>query len=131
MEQQKLAQKVQQRLTLEQTQENPSLPERIADGVSTFGGSWKFITLFITFIALWIALNLVPHPADQYPFILLNLVISILSVLQAPFILMSQNRMADIDRKRAEIDHATNLKAELQIQELHKRIDTIRDDIVP
>lgn len=104
----------------------PTVKDRAADVVASWGGSWSFIAWFSVFVAFWIVLNtLLSSPIDGYPFILLNLILSCLSVFQAPFILMSQNRMSDIDRKRAEEDYKINLKAELEIKDLHRKLDEL------
>jgi uncharacterized membrane protein len=103
-----------------------TLGERIADRVAVFGGSWKFIIIFLAIIAVWMAVNallLVRRPFDPYPFILLNLVLSCLAALQAPVIMMSQNRQETKDRLRSEHDYAVNLKAELEIRSLHEKLD--------
>ncbi len=100
--------------------------QRLADGIATFGGSWSFILGFLVVLALWVAVNasqLLRHPFDPYPFILLNLVLSCLAAIQAPVILMSQNRQEAKDRMRAEYDFRTNLKAELEVRLLHEKLD--------
>jgi len=100
--------------------------QRIADKVASFGGSWTFIISFGVFIALWISLNvfwLVNKGFDPYPFILLNLILSCLAALQAPVIMMSQNRQEEKDRERAKKDYMINLKSELEIRTLHEKID--------
>ncbi len=100
--------------------------ERVADRVAAFGGSWRFIFVFAAALAAWILLNvivLVRHPPDPYPFILLNLVLSCLAAVQAPVIMMSQNRQESKDRARSEHDYKVNLKAELEIRSLHEKMD--------
>lgn len=100
--------------------------QRVADAMATFGGSWGFILGFLAVLAAWIAVNvtsLLARPFDPYPFILLNLVLSCLAAIQAPVILMSQNRQEAKDRMRAEDDFRTNLKAELEIRLLHEKLD--------
>ncbi|MEJ2288214.1 MAG: DUF1003 domain-containing protein [Deinococcales bacterium] len=100
--------------------------QRIADAIADFGGSWTFIVGFLAVLALWIGVNasqLLRHPFDPYPFILLNLVLSCLAAIQAPVILMSQNRQEAKDRMRAEYDFRTNLKAELEVRLLHEKLD--------
>lgn len=100
--------------------------ELLADRLATFGGSWRFIVLFGLVLLAWIAVNtlaLLNRPFDPYPFILLNLVLSCLAALQAPIIIMSQNRMEARDRLRAEHDYKVNLKAELEIRHLHEKLD--------
>lgn len=103
-----------------------SLGEKMADRIATFGGSWKFLICFGGFLALWIAINtvvLLVHPPDPYPFILLNLVLSCLASIQAPIIMMSQNRQEAKDRLRSQHDYQVNLKAELEIRHLHDKVD--------
>lgn len=102
--------------------------ERLADKVAEFGGSWTFIISFGAFLLLWTATNLwlLHHPFDPYPFIFLNLMLSTLAAIQAPLIMMSQNRAATHDRMRAEQDYEVNLKAELEIMSLHEKLDRLR-----
>lgn len=100
--------------------------ERIADKVAEFGGSWRFIIIFGCILLFWITLNsliLIARPFDPYPYILLNLVLSCLAAMQAPIIMMSQNRQEDKDRLRAEHDYRVNLKAELEIRHLNEKMD--------
>jgi len=100
--------------------------QRIADKVASFGGSWTFIISFGFFIFIWISINiywLVNKGFDPYPFILLNLILSCLAALQAPVIMMSQNRQEEKDRDRAKKDYMINLKSELEIRTLHEKID--------
>lgn len=100
--------------------------QRVADKVATFGGSWTFIISFAVFIVIWISINvfvMIAHPFDPYPFILLNLILSCLAALQAPVIMMSQNRQEEKDRERAKKDYMINLKSELEIRLLHEKID--------
>lgn len=100
--------------------------ERLADKIADFGGSWNFIVIFGGVLLLWVAVNsmiLIWRPFDPYPFILLNLVLSCLAAVQAPVILMSQNRQESRDRLRSEHDYLINLKAELEIRHLHEKID--------
>lgn len=100
--------------------------QKIADKVASFGGSWRFIIIFLLFILCWIALNVYSiffKSFDPYPFILLNLLLSCLAALQAPVIMMSQNRVEEKDRERAKEDYKINLKSELEIQMLHEKID--------
>ncbi|MAU60938.1 MAG: hypothetical protein CMI62_09455 [Parvibaculum sp.] len=106
--------------------EKRSLGERLADVIADFGGSWSFIIFFGAVLFGWIALNvagLFAAPFDPYPFILLNLVLSCLAAIQAPIIMMSQNRQEARDRARARNDYKINLKAELEIRHLHEKID--------
>ncbi len=100
--------------------------ERLADRIADFGGSWSFIVIFVGVLLLWVAANsviLVWRPFDPYPFIFLNLVLSGLAAIQAPIIMMSQNRQEAKDRFRSEHDYSINLKAELEIRHLHEKID--------
>ncbi|WP_339658305.1 DUF1003 domain-containing protein [uncultured Polaribacter sp.] len=100
--------------------------QRLADKIASFGGSWKFIIIFGLFILIWIFSNivfLVNKGFDPYPFILLNLILSCLAALQAPVIMMSQNRQEEKDRERAKQDYMVNLKSELEIRMLHEKID--------
>jgi uncharacterized membrane protein len=100
--------------------------EKLADQVASFGGSWTFILVFFSFILIWIFINiwfLSTKPFDPYPFILLNLILSCLAAIQAPIIMMSQNRQEQKDRIRGEHDYKINLKAELEIKLLSEKID--------
>ncbi|MCB2095025.1 MAG: DUF1003 domain-containing protein [Rhodobacteraceae bacterium] len=106
--------------------EKSTLGERTADKVAEFGGSWPFILFFSFVLVVWITANvagLMAHPFDPYPFILLNLALSCLAAMQAPVIMMSQRRQETKDRLRAENDYRVNLKAELEIRQLHEKID--------
>jgi uncharacterized membrane protein len=103
-----------------------TLGQRVADHIATFGGSWTFIISFFSFLILWIAINilmLTTKAFDPYPFILLNLILSCLAAIQAPIIMMSQNRQEQKDRQRAEHDYKINLKAELEIKLLSEKMD--------
>lgn len=105
---------------------NLSLGQRISDKVATFGGSWAFILSFLGILVVWIIFNSVMIAQDRfdpYPFILLNLVLSCVAALQAPIIMMSQNRKEEKDRERAENDYMVNLKSELEIRTLHEKMD--------
>lgn len=107
-------------------QEPLSQGQRIADKVAEFGGSWTFIISFGVFITIWICLNvflLGKHSYDPYPFILLNLILSCVAAIQAPIIMMSQNRQEQKDRSRAKKDYMVNLKSELEIRNLHEKLD--------
>ncbi|MGY3055297.1 putative membrane protein [Pedobacter sp. UYEF25] len=100
--------------------------EKIADKVATFGGSWSFIILFFSFIIIWMVINiwwLTSRSFDPFPFILLNLILSCLAAIQAPIIMMSQNRQEQKDRQRGEHDYKINLKAELEIKLLSEKMD--------
>ena len=103
-----------------------TLGERLADRIATFGGSWAFLLCFAGFLALWIGANtwaVLRPPLDPYPYILLNLVLSCLAAIQAPIIMMSQNRQEAKDRLRSQHDYQVNLKAELEIRHLHEKVD--------
>ena len=105
--------------------------QNIADSVAKFGGSWTFILIFIFILLFWIILNsitLMKKPFDPYPYILLNLVLSCLAALQAPVIMMSQNRQEEKDRIRAENDYQVNLKAEIEIKILHEKLNHLITD---
>lgn len=106
--------------------------QRAADAVAAFGGSWTFIALFAATMFVWILLNsfvllYYDKAYDPYPYILLNLVLSMLAAIQAPVILMSQNRQAEKDRLNAKHDYEVNLKAELEIMLLHEKLDALRE----
>ena len=105
-----------------------TLGQRIADAVATVMGSWSFIIVQSVILIVWITANLVGaiRGWDPYPFILLNLALSFQAAYAAPFIMMSQNRQQDIDRKAAENDYRINVKAELEIELLHEKIDQLR-----
>jgi uncharacterized membrane protein len=103
-----------------------TLGERMADGIAEFGGSWRFISIFAAVLLVWIVVNsivLILKPFDPYPFILLNLVLSCLAAIQAPIIMMSQNRQESKDRLQSQHDYLVNLKAELEIRHLHEKMD--------
>lgn len=105
---------------------NSNFGQQLADKVAAFGGSWKFIIIFSLIIIFWITINMVflfNKGFDPYPFILLNLILSCLAALQAPVIMMSQNRQEEKDRERAKQDYMINLKAELEIRTLHEKLD--------
>ena len=103
--------------------------QRIADAVAATMGSWRFIITQSCILVLWIALNIVAwiQHWDPYPFILLNLALSFQAAYAAPFIMMSQNRQQDVDRSKAESDYRVNVKAELEIELLHHKIDQLRE----
>ena len=110
----------------EELQAGLTAGQRVADRVAAFGGSWKFLILFMVVMASWIGVNsvvLIIRPFDPYPFIFLNLVLSCLAAIQAPVIMMSQIRQGTRDRLRAMHDYQVNLKAELEIRHLHQKID--------
>ena len=109
-----------------------TLGQKMADKVASFGGSWIFISMFMVVMVIWILLNSfilinLNSSFDPYPYILLNLVLSMLAAIQAPIILMSQNRQAYKDRLSAEHDYEVNLKAELEITGLHEKVDSLRE----
>ena len=99
----------------------------LADKVASFGGSWYFILSFLVFMLVWMMANLymLSKPFDPYPFILLNLILSSIAAIQAPIIMMSQNRKEEKDRKRAMNDYMINLKAEIEIRNLHQKVDLL------
>jgi uncharacterized membrane protein len=110
----------------------PSFGQRAADAVASFGGSWTFVGLFAATMLVWVGLNAFlllgrGETFDPYPYILLNLFLSMLAAIQAPIILMSQNRQSEKDRITAEHDYEVNLKAELEIMLLHEKIDMLRE----
>lgn len=116
----------------QELEDQRSFGQRLADRVAAIGGSWGFIIGFGVFIALWALLNvwflisMRMNPFDPYPFIFLNLMLSMLAALQAPVIMMSQNRQAAKDRLMAAHDYEVNLKAEIEIAALHEKLDAIR-----
>ncbi|XOV80886.1 MAG: DUF1003 domain-containing protein [Aestuariibacter sp.] len=107
--------------------------QRMADKVAEFGGSWPFIILFVCAMIVWILINSVwlfaSVPFDPYPFILLNLILSTLAALQAPIIMMSQNRQASKDRLSATLNYEVSLKTDLEIMQLHKKIDALQQSL--
>jgi uncharacterized membrane protein len=105
--------------------------QRVSDKVARFGGSWKFIISFSCILFAWITFNIyasVSNKFDPFPFILMNLILSTVAALQAPVIMMSQNRTEEKDRKRNEDDYIINLKSELQVRSLHQKIDLLQKD---
>lgn len=107
-----------------------SLGDRMADRIAEIGGSWSFILSFLFMLAVWMFYNshvLGPRAFDPYPYILLNLVLSCLAAIQAPIIMMSQNRMADADRAQAKNDYEVNVRAELEITQVHEKINALRE----
>lgn len=121
----------QKQLTISHKHKNnkpPSFGDKLADKVAAFGGSWNFIILFMVILVVWMLINaFLFHNKgfDPYPFILLNLILSCVAALQAPVIMMSQNRQEAKDRERAEHDYKVNLKAEVEIRMLHEKLDHI------
>lgn len=110
--------------------EQLTIGQRVADKVATFGGSWTFIIIFLAFLVAWMMFNtfvLVQRAYDPYPYILLNLLLSCIAALQAPVIMMSQNRMAAKDREQATHDYEVNIKAELEILQLHEQLTELRE----
>ena len=111
-------------------QEMLSRGQRVADKVATFGGSWTFIISFGVVLVSWIAVNIIlaTQAFDPFPFILLNLVLSCLAAIQAPVIMMSQNRQEEKDRQRAENDYLVNLKAEIEVRNLHQKMNLLMEE---
>lgn len=112
----------------EEQVERMTFGQRIADRVAAFGGSWTFIIAFGSLLVTWMGVNaflIIERPFDPYPFILLNLVLSTLAAFQAPVIMMSQNRQSTKDRLKADLDYEINLKAELEVAQLHRKVDRI------
>ncbi len=113
-------------------EEGRSFGERAADRIASFGGSWTFTLIFAGAVVLWVLVNAVflvragSQPFDPYPFILLNLFLSLVAAIQAPIIMMSQNRQAAKDRLQASHDYEVNLKAEIEIMALHEKLDELR-----
>src|SRR6267142_3947719 len=117
-----------QRRPPEPAEASLSFGDRVADRVTAFGGSWTFISFTVVAITVWMLVNAaIAKPFDAYPYILLNLVLACLTVLQAPLIMMSQNRQAARDRDAAQHDYEVNMKAEMEIVALHAKLDEIRD----
>lgn len=123
-----------------QVSRNPNVEEeemltfgqRIADKVASFGGSWTFIIIFGVILAVWVVLNstaLLRNHFDPYPYILLNLFLSMIASVQAPVIMMSQNRLSSKDRLKSDLDYEVNLKAELEVAHLHRKIDHIYERV--
>jgi len=123
-----------------QVSRNPNLEEeerltfgqRIADKVASFGGSWTFIILFGVVLAIWVIINstaLLSNHFDPYPYILLNLFLSMIASVQAPVIMMSQNRLSSKDRLKSDLDYEVNLKAEMEVAHLHRKVDHIYERI--
>lgn len=113
---------------MKEAPEKVTFGDRLSDKMASFGGSWSFIILFFIVLAIWIVMNLgllVIKPFDPFPFILMNLILSCIAAIQAPVIMMSQNRQERKDRARSEHDYQINLKAELEIRALHEKIDRL------
>lgn len=116
---------------LNEPKETMTKGQKISDKVASFGGSWKFIIIFSIILFLWILFNTLSIKSlefDPYPFILMNLVLSCIAALQAPIIMMSQNRQEEKDRKRSENDYLINLKAELELRSLHQKVDLLLEE---
>jgi CRP/FNR family cyclic AMP-dependent transcriptional regulator len=113
-------------------EERLTFGQRIADKVASFGGSWTFIIIFGVILAVWVVLNstaLLRNHFDPYPYILLNLFLSMIASVQAPVIMMSQNRLSSKDRLKSDLDYEVNLKAELEVAHLHRKIDHIYERV--
>ena len=107
-------------------EKNISLSNRVADKVAAFGGSWLFVLSFLAVMGIWILYNSVyTHGFDPYPFILLNLILSTVAAIQAPIIIMSQNRKESKDRQRGVNDYMVNLKSEIEIRNMHEKLDLL------
>lgn len=107
-----------------------TMGQKAADRLARWGGSWTFVGSFALFLLIWCGWNLLSgEPFDPYPFIFLNLILSMLAAMQAPVIMMSQNRQAEIDRHQAGSDYEVNLKAELEIMELHAKLDRLAERV--
>jgi uncharacterized membrane protein len=111
-------------------EKHPPFGSRLADKVAAFGGSWAFIMVFLLMMLAWMIINLhfLSRPFDPYPFIFLNLLLSTLAAIQAPLIMMSQNRKEKKDRQRAINDYLVNLKAEIEVRHLHQKLDLLISD---
>lgn len=107
--------------------DNLTFGQRMADRIASFAGSWPFIIIFLSCLVLWIIVNslMLAKAFDAYPFILLNLILSCIAAIQAPIIMMSQNRQEEKDRLRSLNDYKTNLKSEIIIEDLHRKLDKI------
>ena len=113
-------------------QEQLTFGDRLADGIASFTGSWTFLMLFMGALFIWVAVNTfwaISNPFDPYPFILLNLVLACVTAVQAPLIMMSQNRQAAKDRIRSEIEYQVNLKSEVILEHLHDTVERSLDEI--
>ena len=111
---------------------NPTLGQKLSDDISRIGGSWTFILFLLGFLTLWIAINVLGFLIwqwDPYPFVFLNLILAMISSLQAPIILMAQNRSAEHDRRKAERDYAINRKAEQEVEDIQRDLDEIKSQI--
>ncbi len=116
---------------LNEPEEKLTSGQGLSDKVARFGGSWKFIIFFMILLFIWIVVNTATPDSiifDPYPFILMNLILSTIAALQAPIIMMSQNRKEEKDRKRNENDYLINLKAELELRSLHQKMDLLLEE---
>ncbi len=114
----------------EEEEEQLTFGDRVSDRVASFGGSWPFIIMFLSIMVIWVIVNQLLHmPFDPYPYILLNLFLSMLAALQAPVIMMSQNRQTEKDRLKGDLDYQVDLKAELEIAHLHTKVDQIYENM--
>src|SRR5262249_55743593 len=114
----------------EEIAEAETIADRVADRVAHFGGSWRFIGSFCAGMVVYVAINqFLPHHWDPYPYILLNLFLSMLAAIQAPIIMMSQNRQDAKDRLRGELDYRVNMKAELEVSQMLVRLDRVEDQL--
>ncbi|MCE5343658.1 MAG: DUF1003 domain-containing protein [Eubacteriales bacterium] len=104
-----------------------TIGQRMADGIAKFAGSWTFISIFLSCLVVWVIVNMMmlAKAPDPYPFILLNLILSCVAAMQAPVIMMSQNRQEEKDRLRSLNDYRTNLKSEIILEDLHQKIDEL------
>jgi len=111
-------------------EKRPPFASRLADKIAAFGGSWFFIVVFLLLMMAWMAANVyfLSRPFDPYPFIFLNLLLSTIAAIQAPLIMMSQNRKEEKDRQRAINDYLVNLKAEIEVRHLHQKLDLLISD---
>ncbi len=110
-----------------------TLGQRLADKITAFAGSWFFIAMFLLVLFAWMLINatfILSNPFDPYPYILLNLILSCLAAIQAPVILMSQNRAADRDRRQAELDYKINLKSEMEVRYINSKLDLITKNLL-
>lgn len=117
---------------IRESDERATTGQRLADRIAKFGGSWTFILFFVSFLVLWVVVNTVilgprQKAFDPFPYIFLNLFLSMIAALQAPVIMMSQNRASERDRLHAAHDYEVNLASELEIRELHEKFDTLRE----
>jgi uncharacterized membrane protein len=113
--------------TVDYADNHLTLGQRMADGIAKFAGSWTFILIFLSLLITWVILNIIllAKAPDPYPFILLNLILSCVAALQAPVIMMSQNRQEEKDRLRSLNDYKTNLKSEIILEDLHQKIEKL------